>query len=123
LFDVGGVLGSDGWDRYQRRAAAAHFGIRHEDFEERHRDLVGAWERGRITIRDYLDFVVFDHPRDFSPEEFRSYMFAQSVPDPDALAVVRELHGRGTVRLMTLDNESRELHEHRVERFGLRECF
>ena len=36
LFDIGGVLGTNGWDREQRAAAIEHFGLDAEDFQYRH---------------------------------------------------------------------------------------
>ena len=46
LFDIGGVLGSNGWDREQRAAAVERFGLDAEDFQYRHEETVGAWESG-----------------------------------------------------------------------------
>ena len=40
FFDIGGVLGTNGWDREQRSAANARFGLGQE-FESRHGEIVG----------------------------------------------------------------------------------
>jgi putative hydrolase of the HAD superfamily len=122
FFDIGGVLGTNGWDREQRRQAVARFGL-DDEFERRHEELVGEWEAGRIRLADYLESAVFYCPRSFSQEELVSFMLAQSQPFPDSLEVVRKLAGRGGVRLMTLNNEAEELNRHRIESFGLRELF
>ena len=50
LFDIGGVLGSNGWDREQRTAAVEHFGLDPEDFQYRHEEMVGALESGDISL-------------------------------------------------------------------------
>ena len=49
LFDVGGVLGSNGWDREQREAAVERFHLDPEDFQYRHEETVGALEAGQIS--------------------------------------------------------------------------
>ena len=123
LFDIGGVLGSNGWDREQRNTAIDHFHLDGDDFQYRHEETVGAVESGQISLEEYLDVTVFCAPRDFTRDEFKSFMFAQSTPWADSIAVVRELSARGAVRLATLNNESAELNEYRIRHFGLHEIF
>jgi putative hydrolase of the HAD superfamily len=123
LFDIGGVLGSNGWDREQRGEVLQHFGLDEQDFQYRHEETVGALEAGQISLDEYLDVTVFCDGRDFSREEFKALMFAQSEPWPDSIAVARALAETGAVRLATLNNESEELNEHRIREFGLREIF
>lgn len=122
LFDIGGVLGSNGWDREQRAAAIDRFALDAEDFQYRHEETVGALEAGMISLDEYLDVSVFCSPRGFSRDEFKAFMFAQSVPWPDSIAVARELSKRA-VELATLNNESAELNVHRIHAFGLGEIF
>lgn len=122
LFDIGGVLGSNGWDREQRTEAVQRFGLDADDFQYRHEETVGALESGEITLDEYLSVTIFCDPRDFTREEFKSFMFAQSEPWPDSIAVARDLSATG-VELATLNNESEELNQHRIERFGLRDIF
>jgi putative hydrolase of the HAD superfamily len=126
--DIGGVLGSNGWDREQRAEAVARFGLDAEDFQYRHEETVGAFESGQISLEEYLDVAVFWRERDFSRDEFKTFMFSLSTPSLDSLDVVRRLRqnirGRPTrVRMATLNNESRELNEHRIRLFGLCELF
>jgi len=122
LFDIGGVLGSNGWDREQRAAAVERFGLDPEDFQYRHEETVGVWESGDITLDEYLDVTVFCSPRDFSREEFKQFMFAQSEPWPESIAVARDLSATG-VEMATLNNECEELNCYRIDRFGLRDIF
>lgn len=122
LFDIGGVLGTNGWDGEQRTAAAEHFTL-DADFQYRHEESIGDLESGRITLDEYLDITVFCADRAFSREAFKAFMFAQSEPWPDSIAVARDVARRGVARLATLNNESKELNIHRIERFGLREVF
>jgi putative hydrolase of the HAD superfamily len=128
FFDIGGVLGSNGWDREQRAEAVARFGLDAEDFQYRHEETVGAFESGQISLDEYLDVTVFWRQRDFSRDEFKTFMFSLSTPLPESLDVVRRLRqnirGRPTrVRMATLNNESREMNEHRIRLFGLCELF
>jgi len=122
LFDIGGVLGSNGWDREQRAAAIERFGIDADDFQYRHEETVGALEAGEITLNEYLDVTVFYAPQRFSREEFKGFMFAQSVPWPESISVARDVAASG-VRMATLNNESEELNCHRIARFGLGAIF
>lgn len=122
LFDIGGVLGSNGWDREQRDAAASRFSLDVEDFQYRHQETVGAWESGEITLEEYLDVTIFCEPRDFSRGAFKDFMFAQSVPWPESIDVARALVRSG-VRMATLNNESEELNCYRIHNFGLRDVF
>jgi putative hydrolase of the HAD superfamily len=122
FFDIGGVLGTNGWDREQRARAAERFGLDPE-FERRHEEMVGDWESGRMTMDEYLDTTVFYRPRDFTREELAAFLFAQSEPYPESIALARRLAAAGRARMMTLNNESAELNAHRIERFGLCEIF
>ncbi|HUK21741.1 MAG TPA: HAD family phosphatase [Gemmatimonadales bacterium] len=119
FFDIGGVLGSNGWDAPMRAAAAAEFTLDPEDFAERHEEAVGSFEQGRMSLDEYLDATVFYRPRPFSRDAFRAFMFAQSVPYPDTIRFARSLERSGRYRLMTLNNESQDLNVHRVQQFGL----
>ena len=123
LFDVGGVLGTNGWDTAEREAAAARFSLDYESFERRHDEAVQTWESGHMTLDDYLDFVVFNAPRAFTRVEFRDFMFAQSKPAPEMIALARSIGATGRHRLMVMNNESAELNAIRIERFGLGPIF
>jgi putative hydrolase of the HAD superfamily len=123
FFDVGGVLGSNGWDRDERQKAIDRFGLDPQDFQCRHEEVVGVWEEGRISIDEYLDITVFNQPRDFTRREFVDFMYAQSVPDEAAIEIARELTANARYTLMTLNNESDELNRHRIVKFGITEIF
>lgn len=123
FFDIGGVLGTNGWDSTQRAAAIDRFVLDRADFEVRHGEMVGPLESGEITLDEYLDVTVFQQPRDFSREEFRGFMFSQSKPDHRAIAIARAVASRGDHHVMTLNNESDALNRHRIELFGLVDIF
>jgi putative hydrolase of the HAD superfamily len=123
LFDIGGVLGSNGWDREQRERATEHFGLDADDFQYRHEETVGDLESGRITLDEYLEVTVFCVPRSFSLERFKAFMLDQSEAWPDSIEIAREVAAAGRVRLATLNNEGEELNAFRIRRFGLKAIF
>jgi putative hydrolase of the HAD superfamily len=122
FFDIGGVLGTNAWDRDQRARAVERFDL-DDEFEGRHQEVVGEFESGRLTLHDYLESVIFYCPRSFTREEIVAFMFSQSEPFPESLDIARQLARRPGLRLMTLNNESAELNLHRIAAFGLREIF
>ena len=123
LCDVGGVLGSNGWDHNERALAASHFKLDFQPFERRHEEAVDTLECGRMTLDEYLDFAVFNENRTFTREQFRDFMYAQSIPNRPALDLMTSLASKRRWRMMTLNNESAELNEFRVKLFGLRPIF
>src|SRR4051812_36013641 len=123
LFDIGGVLGSNGWDREQRAAAVERFGLEAEDFQYRHEETVGALEAGMIDLDEDLDVTIFCAKRPVTREEFKAFMFAQSKPWPESIQIARELSRRPGIRTATLNNEGEALNIHRIEAFGLRDIF
>ncbi|HXI22116.1 MAG TPA: HAD family phosphatase [Gemmatimonadales bacterium] len=123
FFDVGGVLGSNGWDREQRRRAVDRFGLEEADLEDRHAEAAPVWEEGRMTLEEYLGVTVFYRPRRFQAAEFIEFMLAQSTPDPACIALARTLAASGRFLLMTINNESAELNLYRIRSFGLKDLF
>jgi len=123
FWDVGGVLLSNAWDHTQRAAALEHFHLDEEEFHDRHEMVVSSFERGKITLDEYLDRTVFYRTRPFTPDAFRDYMYSLSQPFPDVLQFAQALTDSGKYFMGTINNESRELNLHRIEKFGLREIF
>ncbi len=123
FFDIGGVLGTNGWGSEARALAVERFRLDASDFDRRHREVVGRWEEGRLSLDEYLDSTVFDVPRTFTREEFTGFIRAQSRPYVDVIAVARALAASGRYRLMTLNNESAELNAYRIRHFGLPPIF
>ena len=123
FFDIGGVLATNGWDRTQRKAAVEHFNLDPVDFQVRHEEVVGALEEGLISLDEYLDVAIFCRRRSFTPEEFKTFMFAQSKPNSGTIQIARSLAEGCKYWVMTLNNESDELNRHRIATFGLSEIF
>jgi putative hydrolase of the HAD superfamily len=127
LWDVGGVLLTNGWDHLQREKVLSDFGLPIEPFETIHARHNDAWEKGAITIEQYLEKTVFHEPRDFSPEDFIAAMKQQSRLHPNtAIEILRQVSGSDRYAVGILNNESRELNDYRIAAFGLIElsdCF
>jgi putative hydrolase of the HAD superfamily len=124
LFDVGGVLLTNGWDHGERAAAAKQFQLELKAFEARHANVVDAWERGEIDLNEYLDGAVFYEPRTFTRSEFFAFMLAQSNLLPDgALPVLQELSASNQCLVGALNNEARETNDYRLGHFELRRYF
>jgi len=123
FWDIGGVPLSNAWDREQREKALERFHLDSEEFHDRHEMLVSSFERGKITLDEYLDRTVFYRARPFTRAEFKQFMFGLSQAMPDVLDLARALANSGKYLMGTINNESRELNLYRIERFGLREIF
>jgi putative hydrolase of the HAD superfamily len=123
FFDIGGVLGTNGWDRGERASAAERFGLEVDELEEMHSESKSMLEMGHITLDEYLHTAVFNRPRPFTVDAFKAYMFSLSQPKPETIALARGLARGGRYRLLTLNNESAELNRYRIDRFGLRDIF
>ena len=123
FWDVGGVLLTNGWDRQARRQAVERFELDAEEFEDRHELVVSDFETGRLSLDRYLERTVFYRPRRFGPDDLKTFMFAQSQPYAERLAIVVRLARSRRYLLGTLNNESTELNRYRIERFRLCEYF
>ena len=123
FFDIGGVLGTNGWDHEQRTRALEKFGVEDEDFEHRHQQVVSEFENGAMSLEEYLDVTVFYAPRMFSREDFELYMLSLSEPNAYTIEIAKHVATAGRVRLMTMNNESAVLNVYRIDRFGLKSIF
>ena len=121
FWDVGGVLLTNAWDHEERDQAVEKFLLGKTEFEERHKELVPMFEEGKLTLDDYLGRVIFYEPRTFSREEFKQFMFSLSKPKTQSLELAHALSAK--YFMGTINNESRELNEYRIQNFGLAEYF
>ncbi len=123
FWDVGGVLLSNAWDHDERARALAHFQIDATEFQARHEMVVSSFERGKLTLDEYLDRTIFFRDRPFTREEFRDFMFNLSQPFSENLAFAQSLADSAEYFMSTINNESRDLNDYRINRFGLRKIF
>ena len=121
FWDVGGVLLTNAWDHEERDRAVAKFQLPKADFETRHKEVVPAFEEGKVTLDQYLDRTVFYQPKKFSKEEFKNYMFSLSQPKAEVLEFARALASQ--CLMAAINNESREMNDYRINHFGLTRIF
>jgi putative hydrolase of the HAD superfamily len=119
FLDIGGVLLTDGWDLKARRRAAAHFSLEFTEMEDRHHLTFDTYEEGKLTLEEYLSGVVFHKKRPFTTGAFRRFMFAQSKPYPEMIALIAQLKVRYGLKIVVVSNEARELNSHRIRKFKL----
>ncbi|HEY1499549.1 MAG TPA: HAD-IA family hydrolase [Acidobacteriaceae bacterium] len=124
LWDIGGVLLTNAWDRQQRDAVLTHFGLDHADFEHRHAEVDQAWEKDEIGVDEYLRYTVFFQPRTFTQPEFLDAMRTQSqVLEDSAIGILRRFSASEQYVLATVNNESRAMNEFRLAKFNLLDDF
>jgi len=121
--DVGGVILTNGWDRVSRRRLVEKFNLDLAEFGDRHELLSTAFDTGELDMDHYLARTVFYKPRTFNREEVKEFMFGESQPFPDSIAFIARLAQSKKYLMTTLNNESTELNQYRIDKFGLRNYF
>jgi len=123
FFDIGGILLSNGWGHQSRKLACKKFGLDYDDVNALHNFIFNVYEIGSITLDEYLDRVIFNEPRDFVREDFKEFIYSQSVELPEMLAWLKEWKKDCGFRIISVNNEGKELNDYRVKKFKLHECF
>ena len=123
FFDVGGVLLTNGWGHESRQKAAKLFGLNYEELDGLHDFIFNVYEIGSISLDEYLDTVIFNHPREFTREDFKAFMYAQSVELPGTLQWLKEWRKTCGFRIFSINNEGKELNDYRIKKFKLHEAF
>jgi putative hydrolase of the HAD superfamily len=117
--DIGGVLLTNGWDSASRNKAIELFKLDPKETQERHHLTFDTYEVGKLTLDEYLQRVVFYKKRNFSYGDFKKFMYRQSKPYPEMLAMMRELKNKYHLKVAVVSNEGRELNDYRIKKFGL----
>ena len=123
FFDIGGILLTNGWGHESRREAAKLFNLDYDEVSELHTFIFNVYEAGSVDLDEYLDTVIFNHPRDFTREDFKEFMFSQSKELPGMLAWLKEWKKDCGFRIISINNEGKELNDYRVKKFKLHDCF
>jgi putative hydrolase of the HAD superfamily len=123
FWDNGGVILTNGWDRNGRRAVVEHFKLDWEDFADRHELMLNAFETGHASLDEYLQRVIFYRHRTFTPEEVKAFIFNLSQPLPESFEYFKKLAATKRYSMLALNNESKEINEHRIRTFSLRKYF
>ncbi|HXB07335.1 MAG TPA: HAD family hydrolase [Puia sp.] len=121
FLDIGGVMLTNGWDRRSREAAAKKFNLDIDELNDRHRMTFDTYEAGKLSLDEYLRRTVFCREQPYTMEEFRTFMYEQSVAYPEMIDLVKALKARYGLRIAVVNNEGRELNEHRIKTFRLGE--
>jgi len=123
FFDVGGILLSNGWGHEAREEAAKRFNLDYAEVNALHNFIFNVYEIGSITLDEYLDTVVFNRPRDFVREDFKDFIYSTSYELPNMLAWLKEWKKDCGFRIISLNNEGKELNDYRVRKFKLHDAF
>jgi putative hydrolase of the HAD superfamily len=124
FLDIGGVLLSNGWGHESREKAAEQFNIDYAAMNTLHEFVFNLYEIGSIDLEEYLNTVVFNQPREFTKEDFKSYLYSQSIELPGMLQWLIEWKNSDCgFRIIAINNEGRELNEYRIKKFKLHQCF
>jgi len=121
FLDIGGVLLNNGWDHLARRRAAKHFKLNWAEMEQRHSLNFNIYEEDKLTLDEYLGWLLFYQKRPFTRAKFRRFMFAQSKAYPEMIEFVRKLKAKFGLKIIVLSNEAREVNAHRIHAFKLDE--
>ena len=119
FLDIGGVLLTNGWDHHARKRAVTNFKLESAEMENRHHLTFDTYEEGKLTLEEYLSWVVFYKQRPFTRAQFRRFMFAQSKPYPEMIELVTQLKVRHGLKIAVVSNEGRELNAYRIRKFKL----
>jgi FMN phosphatase YigB (HAD superfamily) len=124
FWDVGGVLLTNGWDKQQRTDVLGRLGVDLADYESRHEEANYFWERGLSTAEHFFNLTVLNQNPNLTFAELWPQVCAESrILHPGNLDILGELAASGRYTLATLNNESRELNEYRLDAFRLRSLF
>lgn len=121
FLDIGGVMLSNGWGHESRKLAAEKFNLNLIEMEDRHHLTFVTYEEGKLTLKEYLNRVVFYQKRSFTHDQFQQFMFAQSTPYTDMIDFMRKVKELNHLKIAVVNNEARELNEHRIKKFHLNE--
>jgi len=119
FIDIGGVLLTNGWDHLARKRAARHFNLIWAEMDQRHRLVFETHEEGKLTLEEYLGWVVFYEKRPFTRSQFRNFMFDQSRPYPKMVQLITQLKRQLGLKVVVISNESRAVNAYRIRKFKL----
>ena len=123
FLDIGGVLLTNGWDHHARRRAVDQFKLNYDEMNERHHLTFDTYEVGKLSLDEYLKRVVFYKEQSFTADDFKHFMFSQSKPLSEMIQFIGNLKQQYNLRTFAVSNEGRELTEHRIKTFKLKELF
>ncbi|MFZ0452273.1 MAG: HAD family phosphatase [Ignavibacteriaceae bacterium] len=123
LFDIGGVILTNGWDEVNRIEAAEHFKFDFDETERRHNEIFPEFEKGNISLNKYVEKVIFYKNRNFSREDFIKFIKSRTKPYESSIQILEKLSENGNYLMAAINNESYELNLFRINNFKLYKYF
>lgn len=126
FWDVGGVLLTNGWDVQQRAGVLSALGVDLPAYEAVHDGVNYYWERGLISAQDFFEQTVLEtNPQlNLTFDQLWQLVCSESrMLHQECFDLLSEIKDSGRYRLATLNNESKELNEYRLNTFDLRRHF
>ena len=123
FFDVGGVCLTNGWDNIAREKATIKFSLDYEELEKRHNPVFKKFEKGKLSLDEYLNKVIFFRKRKFNKKDFIEFMYSQSRAHNSTINLLQKLSLSNKYHLATINNESFELNQYRINNFNLKKYF
>lgn len=127
FWDIGGVLLTNGWDHNQRGRVFDVLGMSAQDkaeYEARHDDANYYWERGFWTDEQFFAKTLFFKSRSFTLDDlWVEIRKEQKLLHKGSFDILKGIALTCNYRLATLNNESRELNNYRLNEFELRNWF
>lgn len=119
FLDIGDVILNDGWDHNARKRAAINFKLDLAAMNDRHHLMFETYEEGKVTLEEYLDFLIFYKKRSFTRTQFKKFMFAQSKQYPKMIELICQIKAKYGIKIVAVSNEARELNSYRIHKFKL----
>ena len=123
LFDIGGVVLTNGWDENNRKDSAEYFKLDLNEIERRHNKIFPDFEKGNVSLNKYVDDVIFYKKRNFSREDFINFIKSRTKSYESSIQILEKLSADKKYLLATINNESYELNLFRINHFGLYKYF
>ncbi len=118
--DIGGVLGTNGWDTDIRHDVCSKFGLKPDEIDKRHQLMFDSFERGFYSFEEYLRWVFFNEKRDFTLDALRDCVFEHSIPWPENIALFKQVKKANGLKFGLISNEGQGITQYRMDEFGLR---
>ena len=123
LFDIGGVILTNGWDEVNRREGTEYFKLDFDETERRHNEVFTDFEKGNVSLNKYVEEVIFYKKRNFSREDFINFIKSRTKPYESSIQILEKLSKDKKYLLATINNESYELNLFRINQFKLYKYF
>ena len=123
LFDIGGVILTNGWDEDNRREGAEFFKLNLNEIEKRHNAVFPDFEKGNVSLNEYVEDVIFFKERNFNREDFINFIKSRTRPYESSIQILEKLCLDKKYLLATINNESYELNLFRINQFKLYKYF